>query len=108
METKVEYVKEHLKRAATLRAGEMAANQLLVNFLSGSNFWKVGCWPAATVNVECRRHLAIDHVVGSGDGDGGTGVVVCDYVGEGGDWQLVRLIVAMNAWIEKTGRVEVP
>jgi 1-phosphatidylinositol phosphodiesterase len=29
-------------------------------------------------------------------GDGGTGVVVMDFVGEGGDWDLVRLIVGLN------------
>ena len=29
-------------------------------------------------------------------GDGGTGVVVMDVVGDGGDWDLVRLIVGMN------------
>ncbi|KAF2866788.1 1-phosphatidylinositol phosphodiesterase precursor [Massariosphaeria phaeospora] len=32
----------------------------------------------------------------AGSGDGGTGVVVMDCVGEGGDWDLVRLIVGMN------------
>ena len=29
-------------------------------------------------------------------GDGSTGVVVMDMVGENGDWDLVRLIVGMN------------
>ena len=29
-------------------------------------------------------------------GDGGTGVVVMDVVGDGGDWDLVRLIIGMN------------
>ena len=29
-------------------------------------------------------------------GDGGTGVVVMDYVGENGDWELVRLVIGMN------------
>jgi 1-phosphatidylinositol phosphodiesterase len=30
------------------------------------------------------------------EGDGGTGVVVMDMVGEGGDWDLVNLIVGLN------------
>ena len=40
------------------------------------------------------------------EGDGGTGVVVMDCVGEGGDWDLVRLAIGMNmgvlekCWIE--------
>lgn len=98
---KITYVKEHLERAAVPTEGK----PLFVNFLSGSNFWKVGCWPeriAAKVNVEVKRHLAVDHLAGKNAGDGATGVVVCDFVGEGGEWDLVRLIVAMNAWIEKS------
>jgi 1-phosphatidylinositol phosphodiesterase len=31
-----------------------------------------------------------------GNGDGSTGVVIMDHVGEGGDWDLVRLVVEMN------------
>jgi 1-phosphatidylinositol phosphodiesterase len=30
------------------------------------------------------------------EGDGGTGIVVMDFVGEGGDWEFVRLVVGMN------------
>ena len=30
-------------------------------------------------------------------GDGCTGIVVCDWVGEDGDWDLVRAIVGMNS-----------
>jgi 1-phosphatidylinositol phosphodiesterase len=29
-------------------------------------------------------------------GDGGTGIVIMDMVGENGDWDLVRMIVGMN------------
>lgn len=29
-------------------------------------------------------------------GDGSTGVVIMDCVGENGDWELVRLVVGMN------------
>jgi 1-phosphatidylinositol phosphodiesterase len=31
------------------------------------------------------------------DGDGATGVVVADWVGVDGDWDLVRCIMGMNA-----------
>ncbi|KAG0134110.1 PLC-like phosphodiesterase [Tuber indicum] len=102
---KITYVKEHLERSAKpLEPG--TTGQLFVNFLSASNFWKVRCWPdkvADKVNVETLRHLAIDHVAGREQGDGSTGLVICDFVGEDGDWELVRLIVAMNGWIKKTG-----
>lgn len=30
-------------------------------------------------------------------GDGGVGIVVCDWVGKDGDWDLVRCIVGMNS-----------
>lgn len=94
IEKKIRYIREHLDRAAVPTNG----NQLFLNFLSGCNFWKVGCWPenvARKVNIEVKRHLAIDH------GGGGTcGVVICDFVGERGEWDLVRLVVAMNGWIK--------
>lgn len=103
IDKKIGYVKEHLERAASPMGG--GTNPLCLNFLSGSNFWRVGCWPervAEKVNVEVRRHLAMDHAVGRNPGDGVTGVIVCDFVGERGEWDLVRLVVAMNAWIEKS------
>lgn len=100
IDKKIGYVKEHLERAAT----HMEEKPLYLNFLSATNFWKVGCWPervAEKVNLEMRRHLAMNHIAVRGSGDGATGVVVCDFVGESGEWDLVRLVVAMNAWIEK-------
>lgn len=33
------------------------------------------------------------------EGDGGVGVVIMDMVGEGGDWDLVRLIISLNMGI---------
>lgn len=81
---------------------------LYLNFLSASNFWKVGCWPdkiAAKMNPAVVRHLCERHdigdkgVEGPGEvvkGDGGVGIVVTDWVGEKGDWDLVRCIVGMN------------
>lgn len=40
--------------------------------------------------------MAGEGVRRKGEGDKGTGVVVMDFVGEGGDWDLVRLVVGMN------------
>ncbi|CUS13921.1 unnamed protein product [Tuber aestivum] len=105
IDKKVIYVKEHLERSAKPLEPD-TTKQLFINFLSASYFWRVGCWPenvAEKVNVETKRHLAIDHVAGKDRGDGSTGVVVCDYVGEDEDWELVRLIVTMNGWISKSG-----
>lgn len=39
----------------------------------------------------------------AGTGDGGTGVVIMDFVGEGGDWELVRLVVGMNMGVLMKG-----
>jgi 1-phosphatidylinositol phosphodiesterase len=30
------------------------------------------------------------------EGDGSTGIVIMDYVGDNGDWDLVELVVGMN------------
>jgi 1-phosphatidylinositol phosphodiesterase len=97
-----------------------------LNFLSASNFWKRACWPeniAKVVNKGMEEWMCVGHgledapaeerepgrvVDNDGDyagiarvrmkarGDGGTGVVVMDFVGEGGDWDLVGLVVGMN------------
>jgi len=81
---------------------------LYLNFLSASNFWKVGCWPdkiAGKLNPAAVRHLCEQHDIGDkgaegpGEevkGDGGVGIVVTDWVGEKGDWDLIRCIVGMN------------
>jgi 1-phosphatidylinositol phosphodiesterase len=69
-----------------------------INFLSASNFWKTNTWPEkiaakvnpATVDYICRRPT-------DGDGDCSTGILVTDWVGLDGDWDLVRCIVGMNA-----------
>ena len=101
---KLLYAQEHLARCAAVDAAARPAPPLFVNFLSASNFWRMDLWPekiAARINpavVEylCRRH-------GHGEdgsrapGCGGTGVVVCDWVGNQGDWDLVRCIVGMNS-----------
>jgi 1-phosphatidylinositol phosphodiesterase len=94
---------------------------LYLNFLSGSNFWKKSCWPGAISKIVNRgmeewlcegHHLEAPNttsrhpdVTDEGEekgikraksGDGSTGVVVMDHVGEHGDWELVKLIVGMN------------
>ncbi|KAJ2897263.1 1-phosphatidylinositol phosphodiesterase-like protein [Zalerion maritima] len=83
------------------------ARPLFLNFLTGSNFFTSSCWPeriAAQVNPAMVAYLCTRHAIpgrGSGlglaVGDGGTGVVVTDWVGKNGDWDLVRLVVGMNA-----------
>lgn len=115
---KIEYCTAHFERsgAPVFQGADADANPpppLFVNFLSASNFWKVGTWPekiAAKVNPACvdwlcRRHLLAgppEADAGGGqvtvkDGSGCTGVVVCDWVGLDGDWDLVRCVVGMNA-----------
>lgn len=85
---------------------EAAKQPFFINFLSASNFWRANCWPdkiAAKVNPSIIEHLCRRHnepSVGKPVGDGSTGIVVCDWVGHGGDWDLVRCIVGMNAKLE--------
>ena len=74
-----------------------------MNFLSASNFWKVGTWPekiAAEVNPAVVEHLCHKHMVkqdgGVKEGDWSTGILVADWVGLDGDWDLVRAVVGMN------------
>ncbi|KAH6718943.1 phosphatidylinositol phospholipase-like protein C [Leptodontidium sp. MPI-SDFR-AT-0119] len=89
---------------ANAATAEAAKQPFFMNFLSASNFWRANCWPdriAAKVNpsvVEylCRHHHATDGSLG----DGSTGIVVCDWVGQNGDWDLVRCIVGMNAKLQ--------
>ncbi|KAL5365637.1 PLC-like phosphodiesterase [Aspergillus floccosus] len=106
IEQKIQYVTEHCARASEtcypfgVLPGPKAtsAHPFYINFLSASNFWKLGTWPekiAAKVNPAivdylCRRH-------GEKDGDWSTGILVTDWVGLDGDWDLVRCIVGMNA-----------
>jgi 1-phosphatidylinositol phosphodiesterase len=96
---------------------------LFLNFLSGSNFWKRACWPESVAKMVnrgmeewiCRGHHLEDagvstrepgrtegdvrqelNVMRAKEGHGSTGIVVMDYVGENGDWELVKLVVGMN------------
>jgi len=102
---KIRVTCEHLSRSAAVSGGLSAEsnNPLYLNFLSASNFWKVGCWPdkiAAKLNPAVIEHLCTKHhVERDTPGDGTTGVVVCDWVGDNGNWDLIRAIVAMNSRI---------
>ena len=103
IEKKIQYSVEQLGRAAATMTplpgmqaqGEQQKQPLFINFLSASNFWKAGCWPekiAARVNPAvidylCRKHNEPE--AGKQIGDGTTGIVVCDWVGNGGNWDVV-------------------
>ena len=94
IDKKIQFSTEHLHRAGCCKG----AGPLYLNFLSASNFWKVGCWPekiAAKLNPNVIQYLCQKHH--EGEGDGCTGIVVCDWVGYEGDWDLVRCIVGMNS-----------
>ncbi|KAL8805649.1 MAG: hypothetical protein Q9200_005338 [Gallowayella weberi] len=118
IEKKIQYSQEHLERAAQCCCALPGHDQVatpppkqpfFINFLTASNFWKVGCWPEkiaaklnpAIVDFLCRKHNEFD---GGGPaqagGDGSTGIVVCDWVGHKGNWDLVRCIVGMNSKLE--------
>ncbi|RDL42296.1 Phosphatidylinositol phospholipase-like protein C [Venustampulla echinocandica] len=120
IDKKISYSTDHLDRAAQVvcplpgdmnaAAAEAAKLPFFINFLTASNFWRANCWPdriAAKVNPSiidflCRRHN--ESAAGEGKmptGDGSTGIVVCDWVGNNGDWDLVRCIVGMNAKLEQ-------
>lgn len=86
-----------------------------LNFLSASNFWRTDCWPekiAARLNPAvleylCGRHNRPDALVAvdgrrRDPGHGSTGVVVLDWVGRRGDWDIVRCIVGWNVRLEMT------
>ncbi|KAL6229338.1 hypothetical protein BDW75DRAFT_103653 [Aspergillus navahoensis] len=104
---KIQYVADHCKHASEtcypfgILPGPKAtmAHPFYINFLSASNFFKLGTWPEkiaekvnpATVDYLCRKH-------GEKDGaDWSTGILVTDWVGLDGDWDLARAIVGFNA-----------
>ena len=97
IEQKIKYSIEHLQRAAShvctstdlLVASEEVKQPLMINFLTASNFWKMGCWPdriAAKLNPAIVEYLCLNHNEAEGEekGDGSTGIVVCDWVGHNG------------------------
>ncbi|KAK6442972.1 hypothetical protein LTR95_000850 [Oleoguttula sp. CCFEE 5521] len=114
IDRKIQLCCEHFERAAEVCCPEANAAPLppfYLNFLSASNFWKVGCWPdkiAEKLNPAVTRFMCEKHDIGDRgieepgakvNGDGSVGIVVCDWVGKDGDWDLVKCIVGMNARI---------
>ena len=114
----------HIPGVTTDAVNPVPPSPLFLNFLSASNFWNRGCWPGNIAKVVnrgmeewiCAAHgledapattKHPDHVESSSGqgvrrkkgGDGSTGVVVMDNVGENGDWDLVKLIVGMNVGV---------
>ncbi|KAJ9609944.1 hypothetical protein H2200_006273 [Cladophialophora chaetospira] len=113
IEKKIALAQGHLERSGCccFKGQNVGSKKfpLYVNFLSASNFWKVGCWPekiAAEVNPAIVAHLCQKHMLGDHgkvkEGDWSTGIVVTDWVGLSGDWDLVRCIVGMNARLVDT------
>ena len=121
IEQKIKYSQDHLARAAQCvsllsespveNADTYPKQPLFINFLTASNFWNPGCWPdkiAAKINPHIVDYLCVKHNKDGGDeesaqwrcGDGSTGIVVCDWVGHQGNWDLVRCILGMNAKLE--------
>jgi len=121
--TKITYVRGLLAKSASetySKIGELHAlgggppppmPPLFINFLTASNFFNARCWPenvAARVNPSVIEYLCMQHsetaTEGRGDkavaGDGSTGIVVTDWVGYRGDWDLLRCIVAWNARLQ--------
>lgn len=101
IDKKIKFVKEQIDRASKCRypfGDRPGPHPFYINFLSASNFWKADTWPEkvaakvnpAAVDYLCRRQH-------EGNGDCGTGILVADWVGLDGDWDLVRCIVGMNA-----------
>jgi 1-phosphatidylinositol phosphodiesterase len=101
---------EHDGNADAAAAAAAAAKlPIFINFLSGSNFFNATCWPeriAAKVNPAVTEYLCIRH---GEDGKGpkqlkvgaaSTGIVVTDWVGANGDWDLIRCIVGWNARLQ--------
>lgn len=97
MDTKISYAKAHLECARD-------PSLLYLNFLSASNFWRpLRFWPhhvAVKMNPYITEHLRRVGLRRSG-------VIVCDWVGWKGDWELVRCIVEMNKTLPKTSDDEI-
>ncbi|AEO70123.1 uncharacterized protein THITE_2010991, partial [Thermothielavioides terrestris NRRL 8126] len=117
IQRKVQFAQEGLARAAqgvhATRPSEVPAGgpqmPLFINFLSASNFFNASCWPdriAAKINPSMIEYLCMSHgAPGKGPGqldigDAATGIVVTDWVGHNGDWDLIRCIVGWNARLQ--------
>lgn len=104
IDKKIQYVSEALARAAKVRypfgrGDGKKKYPFFINFLSASNFWKTQTWPekiAAKVNPATVAYLCSKHG-GDKESDWSTGILVTDWVGLDGDFDLFRAIVGMNA-----------
>lgn len=100
---KIQYVNEQCNRASQTCYPFGNADQphpFYVNFLSASNFWKLETWPekiAAKLNPATVDYLCRQHSDAEGNCDWSTGILVTDWVGLDGDWDLVQCVVGMNA-----------
>lgn len=105
---KIDFARAHLERSGCCRfsqdgnPGDGKKYPLFINFLSASNFFKVGTWPekvAAEVNPEIVKHLCHQHMVkgdgGVNEGDWSTGIVVMDWVGLAGGGIVFLLILLL-------------
>lgn len=95
VQEKVKYALEQLERASSAEEG--MRGRLCLNYLSAACFWRYACWPlgvAERINPPVIKGLCVDH---GKTGDGCTGVVIADFVGRGGDWDLVDCVLAWNA-----------
>ncbi|KAK4129245.1 PLC-like phosphodiesterase [Parathielavia appendiculata] len=127
VQRKLRFAQEGLQRAAAQAQGLVGAASrmpgeeqlpdggvpqmppLFINFLSASNFFNANCWPdriAVKMNPSMIEYLCMSHgAPGKGPGkldigDSPTGIVVTDWVGHQGDWDLVRCIVGWNARLQ--------
>ncbi|KAI0915114.1 phosphatidylinositol-specific phospholipase C [Ustulina deusta] len=118
IQKKIELARKHLERAAEgvcrLPGHEGFREDgpitpFFINFLSASNFFNANCWPEkiaakanpAIIEYLCSRHgLAGKGPAGLQVGDATTGIVVTDWVGLHGDWDLIRCIVGWNAKLQ--------
>ncbi|KAI1103976.1 PLC-like phosphodiesterase [Jackrogersella minutella] len=118
IQKKIDLARGHLERAAEPvcpvpgsegHTDDATPQPFFVNFLSASNFFNANCWPeriAAKANPAIIEYLCLRHGEdGKGPsglkvGDGSTGVVVTDWVGQDGDWDLIRCVVGWNARLQ--------
>jgi len=116
IDKKIELARAGLERAAQQASvkSEGATAQsgppsFFINFLSASSFFNSSCWPdriAAKINPSVIEYLCTGHgapAKGPGQltvGDAGTGIVVIDWVGNNGDWDIVRCIIGWNARLQ--------
>lgn len=110
---KIGFSIDHLKRAAgseppMTNAACHGKQPFHINFLTASNFWKMGCWPdriAAQINPAIVEYLCLQHNNPIDEdrpkGIGSTGIVICDWVGDKGNWDIVRCVIGMNAPLER-------